>query len=101
LIVAKAKALFSARQRLVPQYGVIEGGLLDGWAYAFVRVEVDKAKVFLVVRGTKPKWPFPELIRLSMADYIELRNPGMTAPTHEMQKLIDAVIEHVRTGPQK
>lgn len=89
--MAKAKVSFSARQRLVPQHGVIEGGLLDGWAYAFVRVEVENGKAFLVVRGTKPNWVFPELIRLGMADYIELRNPGMTAATHELQQLIDAL----------
>lgn len=88
--MTKAKALFSARQRLVPQHGEISGGLLDGWSYGLVGVVIVKGQLYLDVRCTRPKWVFPKVVRLRMADYVELRNPGMVAPTHEMQKLIDA-----------
>lgn len=96
----KAKALFTARQRLVPQYGVIEGGLLSGWSFAYQRLVILKGKVFLDLRCTAPNWTFPKLVRVGMADYLELRNPGMTAPTFEIEQLIDAASERARTGQQ-
>lgn len=41
----------------------------------------------------QPKcWPFPKLIRLGMADYLQLRNPGQVSPEYEMQRLIDAAV---------
>lgn len=86
------KTLFNKPQAIVPQNGVIEGGLLDGWSYGLVNVTVDKAGFRLYVRGAKPHWPFPELLVLRKADYVRLRNPGEMSPAHDMQKLIDAAV---------
>ena len=85
-----AAALFNKPQALVPQNGVIEGGLLDGWSYGLVRVEVLQGAFLLFVRATAPKWVFPCLVVLRKADYLKLRNPGGLSTAHEMQKLIDA-----------
>jgi hypothetical protein len=88
----KAKALFSARQRLVPQFGVIEGGLLDGWSFAYVRLVILKDRVHLDLRCQPKAWPFPKTVRLSTADYLGLRNPGEVASCYEMQNLVDAAV---------
>lgn len=91
--MAKPKAPFSTRQRLVPQFGEISGGLLDGWSFAFVQVVMVKGRPWLDLRCQPKHWPFPKLVRVGMADYVELRNPGMVAKAYEMQQLIDAALD--------
>lgn len=85
------RPLFNKPQALVPHYGVIRGGLLDGWSFTFERLVLVRGKVFLDLRCAEPGWPFPgKVVRFGRADYTRLTNPGERAAAHEMQKLIDA-----------
>lgn len=76
----------------VPQFGVIEGGLLDGWSFCLLGVVVDGSRVEFDVKVTKPKWPFPyhTPVTLGRGDFKRLRNPGETALNHDTQRLIEA-----------
>lgn len=78
----------------LPQFGVIEGGLLDGWRYGLTRVEVSGRSVHLVVNATPPDWCFPTPVRLNARkDFKRLRNPGEIAPYHDSAKLIERAVE--------
>ena len=87
-------ALFTPAQAVVPQNGVIEGGLLDGWAYGLLAPALMNGAPALLIRATPPKWVFPlaREVSLSMADYLRLRTSDGRAVRHDMQSLIDAVM---------
>lgn len=81
------------RQPTIPQFGVIEGGLLDGWRFGLNSMHVDGRNVSLDVMATAPAWPFPRLVTLTARDFKRLRNPGGIAREHDTQTLIEAAIE--------
>lgn len=74
-----------AYSAFIPQHGVIVGGPLHGWSYAFLRFE-EPAKLppdsqwkrhmllTMIVRATMPGWPFPTEIRLGHTDYGRLQS---------------------------
>lgn len=83
----------------IPQYGVIQGGPLDGWHFGLQAVEVTGRSVHLVVNATPPLWPFPTLVRMNArTDFKKLRNPGEVAPYHDSSKLIARAIEAEKFG---
>lgn len=89
-----AEKLPTIRHARIPQFGVIEGGPLDGWHFGLTAVVVRGRSVFLDVNATPPAWPFPTAVRLNArTDFERLRNPGEVAPYHDTQKLIARAIE--------
>lgn len=84
----------SIRHARIPQFGEIQGGVLDGWRFGLHAVEVIGRSVYLVVNATPPNWPFPTLVRMNArTDFKKLRNPGEVAPYHDSSKLIARAIE--------
>lgn len=82
------------RQRTVPQYGRIEGGLLDGWTFALLEIEARGKDIYIGARVTPPKWPFPTEVDLhGRKDFKKLANPGQVAIEHDAEKLIEAARE--------
>ena len=96
-------ALFTPAQAAVPQNGVIEGGLRDGWAYGLLGPALINGKPVLVIRATPPHQPFPlaKDVCISMADYLRLRTTDRKADHHDMQSLIDAVMPKAAPGKNK
>ena len=83
----------SLQQRTIPQYGVIEGGLLDGWTFALEDLIVDGRQVVLHVWATRPSWPFRgPLVGLRKAQFHKLRNPGQVAQERDVETLVKAAI---------
>lgn len=83
----------------IPQFGAIEGGLLDGWRFGLTGVEVRGRSVFLDVNATPPNWCFPTPVRLNArSDFKRLRNPGEISPYHDSRRLIEQAIEEARRG---
>jgi hypothetical protein len=89
----KAAALPTIPQAQIPQFGVIVGGLLDGWSYGGAGLEVTGRQVRLLVNATPPGWPFPDEVRLDpRRDFTELR-PGPGAALHDSRALIQRVLD--------
>ena len=82
-------------QTAIPRYGVIAGGLLDGWNFTFVRLLIVRKQPVLEVLAQHPHWPFPASapVRLTRRDGAHLRNPGEVAPYLNSQFLIKAATE--------
>lgn len=87
------KALVAPQQLSIPQSGVIEGGLLDGWKYTFLRLVYLNGRIYFDVRTTRPHWPFPKTVRLGSADFLKLANPSATVERLDTLPLIDAAVE--------
>lgn len=80
----------------LPQFGVIEGGLLDGWQYGLTRVHVRGRSVFLEVNATPPAWCFPDTVLLNASKDFEQLQAGAGAPFHDTKKLIERAVEAER-----
>lgn len=81
-------------QARIPQYGQIEGGLLDGWRFGLVGLEVRGRSVFIDVNATPPNWCFPTPVRLNArTDFKKLRNPSEVAPYHDSRRLIEHALQ--------
>lgn len=90
-----ATRLPTMRQPRFPQYGEVQGGQLDGWRFAFLRLLVQRRSVLLDLRVTPPAWPFPspKPVRLNArTGFKRLRNPGELAPYLDGQQLIAAAV---------
>lgn len=88
------------RQRTVPQFGRIEGGLLDGWSFALLEVTARGPDIYLGARVTPPTpdWPFPREVDLhGRRDFKKLANLGQVAAEHDSEKLIQAAREAATT----
>lgn len=82
-----------------PRHGLIRGGLLDGWHYAYVRLVDDRQRmqVYLHVLATPPgsAWPFPKLVKLRpWQDFKALvRNPRARLVSEQPEMLdFDALL---------
>lgn len=91
-----AEALPAFRHAVVAQFGVIDGGPLNGWSFGLDKVVVQGKTVFLDVRATPPKWPFPSLVRLGENDFDALRDPRAVAKSFETKTLIAAAVDAVK-----
>ncbi|MCY1166942.1 hypothetical protein D9M73_68960 [compost metagenome] len=84
---------FTEAQATVPQFGLIVGGLFDGWSFSFVRAgERPDGSFFLDIRAKPERWPFPKLIRIGKGDYLSLTagvERDTAATTYELQKLLN------------
>ncbi|MES2910568.1 MAG: hypothetical protein V4718_04220 [Pseudomonadota bacterium] len=78
-------------QKTVPRFGVIVGGLLDGWNYSLLRVTVTGGQYYFEVAATPPNWVFPMNVRLAKADFLSF-TPGKDAKVFSTQQLIDAAV---------
>lgn len=76
---------------VLPQHGVIVGGLLDGWSYAVQRVFDDRQRmqVFMDAMCTPPGWPFPRLVRLSMWRDFDALAPTKTKVVRDLPQMLD------------
>lgn len=77
----------------LPQYGVIKGGLLDGWQFGLTRLQVRSRTVFLEVNATPPNWCFPTPVLLNSRTDFDQLVPGVNAPFHDSNKLIERATE--------
>lgn len=80
-------------QREIPQYGRLVGGLLDGWSFGLVDVEVSGRSVHVIVNATPPKWPFPTTVRLNPHTDFKTMAPGQGAYTNSSARLIQGAID--------
>lgn len=71
------------RRVLIPQHGVIQGGVLDGWSFAYIRFVVRKSGTYLELRCTRPNWPFPQTVQFARNEYARLQ-AGLRAARHDM-----------------
>jgi hypothetical protein len=85
-------------QRSVPQFGHIQGGLLDGWSYGLADVEVHSRRVHLVLRATHPGWYFPTDVRMDPTSEFDQLRPGPGAVVHESKKLIQRAVDAQKHG---
>lgn len=92
--------LFTAIQASVPQYGVIEGGLFDGWPFAYVATVVRDGKFYLHLRCSPTKWPFPRTVSFGRGDYLSLKG-GPGATFESLEKLINAATAATTTKTTK
>ena len=84
----------------IPQFGWIEGGLLDGWLYAFERVTYEARTIFIDLRVTQPHWPFGRTVRFGPKSFKRLRG-GFRAPRHHARPLFEAARELAKTRKKK
>lgn len=67
---------------VIPQFGVIKGGALDGWSFTFLTLDLGPRDVpILVMSVTMPGWPFPrqEPVRMRARDFDALRDTSHKA----------------------
>ena len=91
-----AQRLPTVKHARIPQFGRVEGGALDGWAFAFNRLMVRGRSVVVDLTVTQPHWPFPhpKPVRLNVrTGFKRLRNPGEVAPYLDTHKLIEAAVQ--------
>lgn len=83
------------RELWMPAFGVIHGGRLDGWRYAFIRfVARPDGHIHVQARVSAPHWPFPHEMVLLPAHYCELRAvPGERAKRMRAIPLMQAAVE--------
>lgn len=66
-----------ARTLVMPAFGVIKGGRLDGWRFLFLRFRVasvdDGLELQVLARCSAPNWPFPCDIPLNHTHFMQLR----------------------------
>lgn len=87
---------------VIPAFGVIKGGRLDGWAYHFLHFRVDVIRhgdpsdtvsyeLRVVARCSPPGWPFPHDIALDSTHYMQLRAvPGSRAKRKPLLPLVES-----------
>jgi hypothetical protein len=85
--MAKKPELPTIPQAWIPQFGLIQGGLLDGWSYGLAEVEVAARRVHLVVRATPPGWYFPTDVRLDPREDFEQLQAGVRAVVHDSKEV--------------
>lgn len=91
--MAKKPALPTIPQASVPQFGRIQGGLLDGWSYALADVEVTGRRVHLVLRATPPNWCFPTDVRMDPHNDFDHLRPAVGALVHPSATLIQREVD--------
>lgn len=80
----------------IPQYGAIKGGVLDGWSFTFLSLDLGPRDTpVLVVSVTQPFWPFPrqEPVRLRAKDFDALRDTSHRAPAIDIYRQTKALQE--------
>lgn len=80
----------------IPQYGVIAGGVLDGWSFTYMTLDLDRrGTAILIVIVTQPFWPFPrrEPVRLRARDFDALRDTSHRAPSIDIYRQTKALQE--------
>jgi hypothetical protein len=88
-----AKKLPTIPHRRLPQYGVIEGGALDGWRFALTEIRVRGRNVFIEVNATPPAWCFPTPVLLNARTDFKTLRAGEKAPLHDSAKLIERAVD--------
>lgn len=86
----------NAMPMVIPQFGVIKGGALDGWAFTFLTLDLGKRDApVLVVSVTMPGWPFPrqEPVRLMARDFDALRDTSHRAATIDIHRRVKQLQE--------
>jgi hypothetical protein len=81
---------------VIPQYGVVKGGVLDGWSFTYHTLDLDKRGIAtLVVSVCQPFWPFPrqEPVRLRAKDFDALRDTSHRAPVIDIYHQTKALQE--------
>ena len=75
---------------VVPQFGIIRGGQLDGWRFHFLRFKIAPRDLFVVARCTPPNWPFPcDIEMVGGKHFSQLRAvPGSRAKRLDAASLI-------------
>ena len=86
---------FKRSQPLVmPAFGVIKGGRLDGWRYHFLQFVATPAELLVLARCSAPNWPFPCDIPLNTSHFMQLRAvPGERARRIPAEPLIKQAYE--------
>jgi hypothetical protein len=86
------------RRRYIPQFGTIEGGPLNGWSFALLKVGYSDGKKFIDLKVTQPGWVFGKDVRFTKMSFRKLK-PGFRAKRHDVGLLFDAAL--AATGQQK
>jgi hypothetical protein len=74
---------------IIPAFGVIKGGRLNGWRFHFLHFRATPEALQVVARCTPPAWPFPCDIRLTHEHFMQLRAvPGERARRMAVEPLI-------------
>lgn len=86
----------------IPQIGVIEGGRLNGWRYAFCRFEINaRGSADVVAFCTPPAWPFGREIVCTYALARRFKAvPGDRAKRLLVEPLIEAALRAAGRNPQ-
>lgn len=77
----------------IAQTGMIVGGPLHGWHYAFLEFQIVGGQLAILARCTRPKWPFPKEVRFipELGHVRQFRSiPGQRAKRIEVAPLIEA-----------
>lgn len=83
-----------SRALVMPEFGVIKGGRLDGWRYRFLRFEIRDHELLVLARCSAPDWPFPCEIPLTPTHFTQLRAvPGDRAKRLAAEPLIQQAYE--------
>jgi len=61
------------RVRQIPSWGLVKGGLLNGWHFHFLNFSAAQDSLTILARCTPPAWPFPRDIYLSEIHFGSLR----------------------------
>jgi hypothetical protein len=61
------------RVRQIPSWGLVKGGLLNGWHFHFLNFAANQQSLTILARCTPPAWPFPRDIYLSEIHFSQLR----------------------------
>jgi hypothetical protein len=62
-----------SRPLVMPAFGVIKGGRLDGWRFHFLHFAATPAELQVFARCSPPAWPFPCDIPLRPEHFGQLR----------------------------
>jgi hypothetical protein len=75
---------------VMPQRGVIKGGMCNGWQYLFLGFAVVDGALRVRARISAPNWPFPHDGLLTAAHFGSFRAvPGERAKRLQAEQLID------------
>ena len=87
------KRLPTLPQMVVPAFGRIVGGTLDGWEYTLLHAGVEGGRAYLSVQAHAPGWPFPLPLpptKLFASDFTKLHGPR--APQRDTTTMIKAAM---------